>query len=461
MPPESLTDSRLALHRTPLKSYTNDGVIDTALSALCSTLGWSTSAEGPFGRLVEPGANVLVKPNWVLHGNQGTGGFEELVTHGTVVRAVIRALGESNAGRFTLGDAPMQGCDFQQLLQNSAINSWARELSLREPRFLGPVDFRRTISAVESGVRQPHENARSMEHYVLFDVGDESYLEPVTGDKKDFRVTMYPPHLMAATHSPGRHQYLVAREVLEADLIVNLPKLKTHKKAGVTCALKNLVGINGNKEYLPHHRLGGSADGGDCYPGSSPVKRILEKVLDAQNSVSGSAAQRALGVVARGLNSVSHRMGDELGVEGSWSGNDTVWRMCLDLNRIALYGRQDGTIADTPQRRIVQIVDAVVAGQGDGPLAPDPLPIGMMIAGASACAMDWFGASLLGYNPARIPIAARSFDASRWPLARFAPDEIRVLEDGSSSLQLVSQFTVAREISYPAGWRDAVQRFES
>jgi len=34
--------------------------------------------------------------------------------------------------------------------------------------------------------------------------------------------------------------------------------LKLHRKAGITCALKNLIGINGNKEYLPHHRLGGS-----------------------------------------------------------------------------------------------------------------------------------------------------------------------------------------------------------
>ena len=74
---------------------------------------------------------------------------------------------------------------------------------------------------------------------------------------------------MRRTHAPGRHQYLVAREVIEADVIVNLPKLKTHKKAGVTCALKNLIGINGNKEYLPHHRVGGAERGGDCYPAAS------------------------------------------------------------------------------------------------------------------------------------------------------------------------------------------------
>ena len=30
-------------------------------------------------------------------------------------------------------------------------------------------------------------------------------------------------------------------------LVVNVPKLKVHKKAGITCCLKNLIGINGNK----------------------------------------------------------------------------------------------------------------------------------------------------------------------------------------------------------------------
>ena len=51
--------------------------------------------------------------------------------------------------------------------------------------------------------------------------------------------------------------------------------------------------------------------------------------------------------------------GDAFIRSGNWYGNQTTWRMCLDLNRIALYGRLDGSIADTPQRRLVHIVDAI------------------------------------------------------------------------------------------------------
>jgi hypothetical protein len=35
---------------------------------------------------------------------------------------------------------------------------------------------------------------------------------------------------------------------------------------GMTCALKNLVGINANKNWLPHHTEGTPEQGGDQFP---------------------------------------------------------------------------------------------------------------------------------------------------------------------------------------------------
>jgi uncharacterized protein (DUF362 family) len=446
-------DYCVGMHACGHECYSDDSQMRAALLTLCHSLGWA-SGTSPFASVVPAGANVLVKPNWVLHRNQGVGGFEPLVTHGSLVRSVVDCLCETAAAKVTLGDAPVQGCDFGELLSASGIDQWATRLRESNSRFRGPIDFRRTVSAVDDGIRRANENVRSESNYVLFDIGAESYLEPVTDQQKSFRVTMYPPKLMAETHGPGRHRYLVAKEVLEATIIVNLPKLKTHKKAGVTCALKNLVGINGNKEYLPHHRFGGSQDGGDCYPGSSPVKRLLEQALDLQNSATAASTQKALGLVVRGLQSATHHLGDEFGVEGSWSGNDTVWRMCLDLNRIAIYGRADGTIADTPQRQLLHLVDAVVGGQGDGPLAPDPLPINLLLASRSASAIDWLGAHLLGYDPARIPIAAQSFKPSRWPLTSFSNEDIRLISTSQPDWKHVHQIDTYK-VNYPAGWRDA------
>ena len=97
---------------------------------------------------------------------------------------------------------------------------------------------------------------------------------------KDFRVTMYKPSLMLAHHGPGRHEYLFVKRALDADLLINLPKLKTHMKTGLTGALKNLVGICGRKESLPHHIRGSYFDGGDCYCTGNVFSRWADRLYD-------------------------------------------------------------------------------------------------------------------------------------------------------------------------------------
>lgn len=446
----------------PRVAAANAGCYDDtsrALESACNALGWSDAVRGPLGGVVLEGARVLVKPNLVLHENQGPWGIEPLVTHGAFVRAVTEAALRAGAREVTVGDAPVQGCDFDALLKATGLGVWAEELAAREPRFRGVRDFRRTVSTFEGGVRHAAEGVQSEERFVLFDLGAESLLEPITDGSDNFRVTCYDPRLLARTHTKGRHQYLVAREIIEADVVINLPKLKTHMKAGVTCALKNLIGINGNKEYLPHHRLGGSERGGDCYPGGSRIKRALEYVFDRQNTTGSHAASRAWAGAATQLYRVLHRTGgDRLGIEGSWSGNDTIWRTCLDLNRILLYGRGDATVAEQPQRRVVHIVDAVVAGQGNGPLAPQPLALGLLLAGENAAAVDYVGARLLGYEPERIAIVRHALEEFRWPLARFGAEEIRLVGAlGEGSVESVVSAREQVPVVYPLGWRDAAR----
>jgi uncharacterized protein (DUF362 family) len=75
-------------------------------------------------------------------------------------------------------------------------------------------------------------------------------------------------------HAGTRHEYLLCRTPMEADVFINLPKLKTHKKVGVTCALKNLVGINANKNWLPHHTEGTPEQGGDQFPAGTVKARL-------------------------------------------------------------------------------------------------------------------------------------------------------------------------------------------
>src|SRR5215213_2315920 len=452
-------ESNLALVEVPPGAYVEEpgaaSTIPRAIQRLAAELGWAADGKGPLGALIPPGARVLIKPNWVLHHNQGSGGMEPMITHHSVVKAVAQAALQAEAAEVIVGDAPIQTCDFSKLLEEGDLGGWAEALSESDSRFKGIKDFRRTTSKYVNGVRIAEENVLPEDHFVLFDVGADSLLEPITDDKDDFRVTCYDPRLMAKTHGKGRHRYLVAKDVLEADVVINLPKLKTHKKAGITCALKNLIGINGNKEYLPHHRLGGANLGGDCYPGDSKIKRMLEYASDQQNISDSATAGRAWGVVATQLNRMLNLMGDNLGIEGSWSGNDTIWRTGLDLNRILLYGTLAGSMASAPQRRVVHLTDAIVAGQGDGPLSPQPLHLGLLLAGNNAACVDWLGARLLGYDPQLLPIVREAFGSFQWPICRSRPEEITLSGDwGTGRLDDV----IVEEklpVTHPLGWRDA------
>jgi uncharacterized protein (DUF362 family) len=456
--PNHSFNPKVSIARLPSPTYSletgEDNSLSHSLAHLADTMNWSQNA-CPFGNVIPSGARVLIKPNLVLHRNEGPGGNDCLITHPSLIRAAVDAALKSEAAEVLVGDAPIQGCDFNLLMRESGLESWAANLMKRDLRFKGIRDFRRTACVLVHGVRVAEEDLQSADEFIFFDLGRDSLLEPVSDNGNRFRVAWYDPRLMANTHHLGVHQYLVSRAVIDADVIINLPKLKTHKKAGVTCALKNLIGINGNKEYLPHHRVGGSAHGGDCYPGNGVVKRALEYVTDRQNLSSSYAEATLWHLFVALLARASRMQGDRLGTDGSWHGNDTIWRTCLDLNRILLYGRSDATMSDQIQRRVIHIADAIIAGQGNGPLAPDPLPLGMLLGGDSASAVDWAAALLLGFDPEKIPLLLHAFDSFPWPITNFSGSDVRLDGDLGSGDPKALIDSARPLVTHPLGWREA------
>ncbi|MGA3091071.1 MAG: DUF362 domain-containing protein [Terriglobales bacterium] len=439
----------------PAEAQPSGTAVSQALRRLAGTMDWSEAKDrSPFSKVIPPGARVLVKPNLVLHENEGPGGLDCLLTHFSVIRAVVDAALQTDAAEVLVGDAPIQGCNFDVLVEATGLGNWAQSLKAKDPRFQGVRDFRRTIATLVHGVRVASEGVQSEDRFLLFDLGRHSLLEPISETGNRFRVAWYDPRLMARTHHPGVHQYLVAKEVIDADVIINVPKLKTHRKAGITCALKNLIGINGNKEYLPHHRLGGSESGGDCYPGNGFVKHALEYLSDRQNLTSSYAAGMLWRLLFAVFARTSRAQGDRTGTDGSWSGNDTIWRTCLDLNRILLYGQADATLSSDIQRRVIHIADAVVAGQGNGPLAPDPLPLGLLLGANNAAAMDWVGAILLAYDPARISLVCHAFDLFPWPITDTPSSGVTVVGDLGEGDPRTVLDTVRQPVVHPVGWLD-------
>lgn len=427
--------------------------VSVGLERLCRLQG--RGAANSLGTVISPGATVLLKPNWVFHKNHSKQGIDCLVTHATVLGAVLDQVMGANPGKVVLGDAPIQGCDLPELMEAAGYIA-LKEHYARVGRPIEWLDFRRTILANPDGIWERKTGLRPLSNYIMFDLGVESLLEPISQDSERFRVTMYDPELMRQTHALGRHQYLIAREVIEADVVINLPKLKTHKKACITGALKNIVGINGNKDYLPHHRLGGSRTGGDCYEGGNLFKMAAEHLCDAANRHNGIMAY-LLRQSVHGICSLAKLTGADGNLEGNWYGNDTIWRTCLDLNRILLYGRADGTMADQPQRTVLTVTDAIVCGEGEGPLAPTPHPLAMLTLSANPVAAEYVHAHLMGFDWRKIPLIRKAFGNFRYPLCHFRPKDVMVQFEGRWFRQPWPLWN-ERPFVPPAGWMGHCER---
>jgi len=442
-------------------------IVYPAFHALAHALGLDASHRGtagwnPLGDWIRPGQNVLIKPNLVRHVHLAGGDYQAVVTHASLVRCVLDyvALALGGRGQVTVGDAPVQSADFEAILARTGLREVCEDVAKTWDIPVRPVDFRLWSVELDGQHRVVRGSARSGDPAGCrwVDLGTRSLLHDIAADCDRFRVTCYDPGAMTRHHNLQTHQYIVAQSVLDADVVLNLPKLKTHRKVGLTAALKNVVGINGHKDCLPHHRCGSTAEGGDEYLHPSRLKRAQTRW--------GEAMDRAPASRANGLRRFLGRAADRLGrwlnvdpyLEGSWYGNDTLWRTVLDLNRVLLYADREGRIAEVPQRRSFTIVDAIVAGEGEGPMEPDPRPCGLLVGGANPVAVDAALATLIGFDFRRLPLIARAFELEDLPLVAFSHEQVQVVDvDGRFADTRVGAPCDHYRFKPPSGWSGRVE----
>ncbi len=213
---------------------------------------------------------------------------------------------------------------------------------------------------------------------------------------------------------------------MDADVLINIPKLKTHKKVGLTCALKNLVGINANKNWLPHHTEGTPDLGGDQFPVATSKARLEHGLMGVmKRSLKHRPRLSRLFVPLKKIGRAY--FGDTHSVvrSGNWHGNDTCWRMVVDLNKCLFNFDGSGQRRREPLRYLV-VVDGIVAGEGQGPMAPDPKPCGVVLAGVHPTAVDCVAASVMGFDWQRIRLLANSFRIRDLNFVPFSADAIDV-----------------------------------
>lgn len=389
------------------------------------TLSWN-----PLGAIISPGQRVLIKPNLVRHLHMSGGDFQAVVTHASVVRCVLDYVAKAlqGNGEILVGDAPVQSAHFPTIIEKTGLGAVCENVAAQWGITVRLLDFR--LVAVELDERHcitlSEEKQGDPAGYVSVNLGPNSMLTPLNDFCEKFRVTSYDCKEMIKHHNHERHEYLIPRSVLAADVVINVPKLKTHRKVGLTAALKNLVGINGHKDWLPHHRCGSRQEGGDEYLHPSLIKKTQNLVGETLFRHGGSPLGPILYFGLRGLHRLATVACRDQFKEGSWYGNDTVWRMVLDLNRLLIYADSEGRMTSNPQRKVFTIVDAVVAGDGEGPMEPNARHCGMLVCGDNPLAVDTVLATLVGFDYRKLPLLVNGYKIKQWKLADFEPSVIAV-----------------------------------
>jgi uncharacterized protein (DUF362 family) len=428
---------------------------------------YDTPQWNPLGDLIHPGETVLLKPNFVKETHpRDPEGWQYVLTHGSVIRAVADYVWKALAGKgkIIIADAPQTDSSFTTIVHRLGLD--AVQNFYRAQGFdFELIDLRREEWTNRDGVivsRRPlPDNAYGN---VAFNLGDASEFVGHHGAGHYYGAD-YDEREVNFHHTDGRHEYLIAGCAIKCDVIFSLPKLKTHKKAGITVSLKNLVGINGDKNWLPHHTEGHPTQGGDEHP-NPDAKHNAERRLAAslrRMSLKMPAVGTWLHRYARRVG--GHIFGDTEQVirSGNWYGNDTIWRMCLDLNKLILYGNADGTMRDgLPQnrKRHFVLVDGLIAGEGSGPMNPDPLPAGLIVFGLHPASVDAACAYLMGFDPERIPIVRQAFHCLHYRLAEWDWQDVKLISNRLEWNDLLPQIAGKTTLQFKPhfGWRGHIER---
>lgn len=355
----------------------------------------------PFKDFIKEGNQVVIKPNLVKHINKElNGNTDSLITNFALIRPIIDycLLALNGTGKLVVGDAPVQECDFQKVIALNGLKE-AIKIYNQNGYFVDLVDFRKN-------------NNLNLE-CTLISLDKYSSLVDVDKYASKYAITNYNLKYMREHHHEGKHEYLIPNIVLAADVIINIPKPKTHRKAGITACMKNFIGVNSKKEYLPHHRNGSIHNHGDEYPERSLVKYIRSCVRNYNYSKKKviKITYKSLGLLEKILK--KHRF-----LEGSWYGNDTIWRTILDINKIILYANKNGNMTNKKQRTIFNIADMIISGEGEGPLLPSNKKVGLIVASFNQLNMDKVICQIMGFQPDKIKYIKNGYKLEKYPISK-------------------------------------------
>ena len=429
-----------------------------------------TAEWNPLGGVVRPGDTVFIKPNMIAHKHALNEDWDYVITHGSVLRAVVDYvfIALKGEGKIQIGDAPQTDSKYDLIIGRMGLPE-LQALYRDEKEFeIELIDLRDEHWIEKDGI---YVETIKLEGDPLggveADLANDSMFAELDGQGKKYYGAFYDTDETNQHHLDGKHEYAISRTPIEADVFINVPKLKTHKKCGITVNLKSLVGINANKNWLPHYVIGSPKEGGDQFPASGAAKGKLENALVLTAKKFLARENPVVKFAARKLKKLGYFVfggTEEMVRSGNWHGNDTVWRMSVDLNRILMFGNPDGTLRPGDQpKRFFSIVDGIVAMEGNGPVAGTSKPTGLIIAGDNPVAVDAVCAATMGFDCRKLPLVHRCLEPHRLPLIDGGYNDIEpISSDSRRNRPVLNWMLEPDEMFRPHfGWKGHVEKEQS
>ncbi|MBM3847181.1 MAG: DUF362 domain-containing protein [Verrucomicrobia bacterium] len=412
---------------------------------------------------IRPGDRVVLKPNWVKEHDErfpGPDQWEHVVTHPAVIEAVIRWVAPRlhGKGSITVCDAPQTDSSFATLRKYCQLDEMVARCQSSFPGVeIGLLDLRPEEWHAVDGVTvsktilpgdplgSTHVRLNEDSEFVGFRGCGQLY-----GASYDMAETN-------SKHSGVTHEYLLCRTPMDADVLINIPKLKTHKKVGITCALKNLVGINANKNWLPHHTEGTPENGGDQFPRATAKAKLEHSWMGAaKRFLKGRPMLSRLFVPLKKLGRLYFGDTQKVVRSGNWHGNDTCWRMVLDLNNCLFQYAGDGQ-RRRKALRYLAVVDGIIGGEGNGPMAPDAKPSGVIIAGSHPAAVDCTAATVMGFSWNRLRMLKGCFGSQGRSFTPFAAEDLEVISNHRPWNGKLAAMSETLDFKPHFGWTGAIE----
>ncbi len=425
-----------------------------------------TPAWSPFREAILPGMTVFIKPNTVHHHHPEGKDLFSVINHASLLRPILDYVCKAleGKGRIIIGDSQVIYGRFDEAYRLAGITRLLEWYRPRTPIPIECFDLRKVRGARSwlFGRWARPVVEQDPRGYRFVDLGKASAFEGT--DPARLRIAVSPRRNMLRHHSAGHHQYLFPASFLESDVVISIPKLKTHRRTAVTLAIKNFMGIPAWKDTLPHFMTGSPAEGGDQYVHPCLRKRIITRLHDEIQSNPFTPVKLLCAILKRCVFETRRWVPfpDPI-FEAMWHGNDTLWRTLLDLNRAVIYADREGRLRDTPQRRFFALLDGIIGGERRGPIEVDPVPAGVLLAGDNMVALDLAASTLMGFDPARIPMIDRAIAKSGGPAADHPlylgeVEEVRVAVGGRElSLAEFRDTYNLRFVPHP-DWKGQVER---